>query len=53
MKNVRSFLGSALSKVLGSWTLVHNEDELEDRAEHTSLSMAMERLLKMIIPALS
>ena len=53
MKNVQSFLGLVLSKVLGSWTLVHDEKELEDRAEHASLSIAMERLLKMIIPVSS
>ena len=53
MKNVQSFLGSVPSKVLGLWTLVCDEDELEDHAEHASLSMVMERLLKMIIPASS
>ena len=46
-------MGSVLLKVLGLQTLVHDEDKLEDCAECTSLSMVMERLLKMIIPASS
>ena len=50
---MRSFFGLVLSKVLGSWTLVHDEEELEDHTEHVSLSIAMERLLNMIILASS
>ena len=52
-KKVQSFLGSVPSKVSGSRTLVHDEEELEDHAEHMSLSIVMERLLNMIIPASS
>ena len=52
-KKVRSFLGLVLSKVSGLWTLVHDEEELEDHAEHASLSIAMERLVNMISPVSS
>ena len=52
-KKVQSFLGLVLSKVSGLQTLVHDEEELEDHAERVSLSIAMERLLNMIIPVSS
>jgi len=45
-KNVRNFFGSVPSKVSGSRTLVRDED-LDEREDHVSLSIAMERLLKM------
>jgi len=51
-KNVRNFFGSVTSKVLGSRTLVRDEDS-DERKDHASLSIAMERLLKMTRPASS
>ena len=45
-----SFLGLVPSKVSGLWTLVWDEDELENRAECTSLSMAMEEPMYLVRP---
>ena len=51
-KNVCSFFGLVLSKVLGLCTLVQDEDS-EEHKDHTSLLIAMERLFKMTRPASS
>ena len=45
-KNVCNFFGSVPSKVLGSCTLVRDKDS-DECEDHASLSIVMERLLKM------
>ena len=51
-KNVRSFFGLVPLKVSGTRTLVRDEDS-DEHEDHASLSIAMERLLKMTRPASS